>query len=56
MLTLQADGPSFEDPAKTETYRDIITIVDDDTRTLSGNRKDADGTWKPFMVATYKRR
>jgi hypothetical protein len=55
VLTLEADGPGFEDPTKTETYRDVIEFKTDDYRTLTAQRKGEDGTWQPFMTAHYRR-
>lgn len=56
VLNMDADGPSFEDPAKTQKYRDIITIVDANTRTLTGNTLGEDGKYHEFMTTTYRRK
>ena len=55
-LTLEAEGPSFEDPAKTDVYHDVITFHDDDTRTFSGSVRLPDGTFKTFMTSEMQRR
>lgn len=54
-LTLDTEGPSFEDPAKIVPYQDIYTIVDDNTRTLRSQAKDDRGNWVVFMNAEYTR-
>ena len=55
MLTLDCEGPDFEAPGKLARYQDIITIVDDDRRTLTARVQTADGTWKQIMSAQYRR-
>ena len=55
VLTLEAKGPSFADPAKIETYRDIIEIKSENQRVLTSNMRGEDGVWRPFMTATYTR-
>lgn len=54
-LTLDTEGPSFEDASKIVPYRDIYTIVDDNTRTLRSQKLETDGSWTVFMNATYTR-
>ena len=55
-LTLEAEGPSFEDPEKTDVYHDVITFIDDDRRTFSGSVRLPDGTFKTFMTSEMQRR
>jgi hypothetical protein len=55
-LILESEGPDFADPGKTALYRDIVTMVDADHRTLTGNLRQADGTWKPFCTTRYARK
>lgn len=55
LLTLDADGPSFTDVAKTAKYQDTIEIISPDQRTLSSRFLDDSGTWRHFMTATYRR-
>ena len=55
-LTLAAEGPDMQDPAKTVLYHDIITFHDDNRRSLSGNVQQPDGSFKQFMTWEYKRR
>ena len=54
-LTLNAEGPSMAGEGMAK-YQDIITIVGPDERTLTSQQLQADGTWKRFMKATYKRK
>ena len=54
-LILEAEGPSMEDPERTELYRDVIHFIDDDTRTFSGSVRQPDGTFKTFMTSQAKR-
>lgn len=54
-LTLESEGPSFDDPTKTALYRDVIQFLDDDRRTFSGSVQQADGTFKTFMSSECKR-
>ena len=55
VLTLDAEGPSFADPAKTAKYQDIIEIKNDDHRVLSSQVLGDDGKWVQFMTAQYRR-
>lgn len=55
-LTLEAEGPSFEDPQKTDVYHDVIRFIDDDRRTFSGSVRLPDGTFKTFMTSEMQRR
>ncbi|MBY0461080.1 MAG: DUF1579 domain-containing protein [Gemmataceae bacterium] len=55
-LVLDADGPSFADPAKTAKYKDSIEILSPDHHTLSSQFQADDGTWHHFMTAHYRRK
>lgn len=55
VLTLESQGPGFAGDGTTSTYRDVIEILSDDERRLSGNVLGADGQWTCFMTATYRR-
>lgn len=54
-LPLNTTGPSFTDPTKMAQYRDIIEIKSKDERLLRSEAQNEDGSWTPFMQATYKR-
>ncbi len=55
-LSLYSEGPAMDGSSRREPYKDVITFVDDNTRTLTGHTKDADGRWKAFMTVEYRRR
>ncbi|QEE47034.1 DUF1579 domain-containing protein [Rhizobium sp. WL3] len=54
-LVLEAEGPSMEDPSRSEIYRDVIHFIDDDTRTFSGSVRKPDGSFHTFMTSESKR-
>lgn len=54
-LTLEAEGPSFDDPKKSAKYRDAITIESKDAKTLTSSVLGDDGKWTTFMTASYRR-
>lgn len=56
VLTLDTEGPSFDDPSKTSRYRDAFEIVDADTRTLRSSVLGEGGEWTTFMTAEYRRK
>ena len=54
-LVLEAEGPSMQDPGRTETYRDVIHFIDDDNRRFSGSVRKPDGSFHTFMTSVSKR-
>ena len=56
VLTLDTEGPSFADDGTMSKYQDIIEFLDIDHRTLSSQVLGADGQWKSFMKAHYRRK
>lgn len=56
VLTLDTEGPSFEDQTKTAKYQDTIEIVSPDHRILSSQYQGADGQWHRFMTSHYRRK
>lgn len=54
VLTLESEGPSFTGEG-TARYRDIVELVDDDTRLFASEVQGADGGWTRFMKGTYRR-
>ena len=54
-LVLEAEGPSMEDPARTELYRDVIHFNEDGTRSFSGSVRKPDGSFHTFMTSVSKR-
>ena len=55
ILSLHAEGPSFAGDGTMAKYKDVIEIVSDDQRTLTGNLLGDDGKWTTFMTAHYRR-
>lgn len=55
-LTLEAEGPDFDDPSRTTIYHDVIVFLDDDRRHFSGNVRQPDGTFKQIMAMEFHRR
>jgi hypothetical protein len=56
LLSLDSEGPSFTDPGKQASYRDVIEIRSADQRVLTSHSLDENGSWRGFMTATYRRR
>ncbi|MFN8635765.1 MAG: DUF1579 domain-containing protein [Chloroflexota bacterium] len=55
VLTLSSEGPSFTDPTVLASYQDVITIHDDDYRTMTARHQDENGEWQEMMVMHYRR-
>jgi hypothetical protein len=55
ILTLEVEGPDMMNPGQTTMYRDVITIVSADERTLTSSAQ-VDGEWVQFVKATYRRK
>jgi hypothetical protein len=56
VLTLETEGPSFQGDGKTARYRDVISILGPDERTLTSFSHQPDGSWNQMMQATYRRK
>lgn len=56
VLTLYAEGPSFETEGKMARYKDVIELESDDHRLLRAHVLGDDGDWHHFMTASYRRR
>jgi Protein of unknown function (DUF1579) len=56
VLTLESKGPSFTKPGETGQYRDIITVVNDDYHTMTGNFLGDDGEWHQMMEMHFRRK
>lgn len=55
-LTLDTEGPGMSGDGKMMKYKDIITFVSDDHRTLTSRIQGDDGQWTEFMTAHYRRK
>jgi Protein of unknown function (DUF1579) len=56
VLSLEAEGPSLEDPTRMARYRDAFEIAGPDRKVLTSSIQQADGTWMPFARAEFRRR
>jgi len=56
VLSLSAEGPSFDDPSKLAKYRDAIELVSADHKVLTSSVMNDDGTWTTFLRADYRRK
>jgi hypothetical protein len=56
VLTLDTEGPGMAGDGKMMKYKDIITFIDDDHRTLTSRIQGEDGNWTEFMTAHYRRK
>jgi len=54
-LVLHTEGPSFAGDGTRARYRDTITFVAEDHRTLGSEHQTPDGAWHRFMLAHYRR-
>ncbi|MEO1130884.1 MAG: DUF1579 domain-containing protein [Planctomycetota bacterium] len=55
VLTLNTSGPHFANPAASATYRDIIELNDDGTRTMRSEILLGDGSWQTFNRGVFHR-
>ena len=55
VMTLNCIGPDMVVDGKTANYRDVITIIDADHRTLTSFGEQENGEWAQFMKASYVR-
>jgi len=53
-LPLESQGPAF-DGSGMATYRDTVTMLDANTRTLTSEVQGPDGGWTRFMHGTFRR-
>jgi hypothetical protein len=56
VLTLESVGPSFTKAGEMGQYRDIITVIDEDYHTMTGNFLGDDGEWHQMMEMHFRRK
>jgi len=54
-LSLESQGPDFQDPTKTRRYRDATTLVAPGHRRSTSSMRNDDGTWSVYMTAEARR-
>ena len=54
-LTLNCVGPSFTKDGEMANYRDVIEIIDENYRTLTGHCEDDNGEWQQLMKMHIRR-
>lgn len=54
-MTLACVGPNMVKDGETANYRDVIELIDENTRTLTSYGEDENGEWQQFMKCTYTR-
>ncbi|HEX8322128.1 DUF1579 domain-containing protein [Longimicrobium sp.] len=55
LLTLDTEGPSYEQEGTMARYQDTIEFRGDDHRVLTSRYVGGDGEWKHFMTSHYRR-
>jgi len=55
-LILESEGPSMTTEGESGKYRDVITFLDKDYYTLTGNFLGDDGVWHAMMTMHFRRR
>ena len=56
VLTLESTGPSMSKPGEMGQFRDIITVIDQDYHTMTGNFLGDDGSWNEMMKMHFRRK
>jgi hypothetical protein len=56
VLTLETEGPYFEDTTKTVPFRNSIELVSADHKIFRSSVKRPDGTWLDFLTAHHRRK
>lgn len=56
VLTLEATGPNPMTPGKQGKFRDILELKDEDTKVMTSQMQQEDGSWMEFMRMEYKRK
>ena len=56
ILSLYSEGPAPDGSGALVPYKDVITFLSDNHRTLTGHTKAPDGSWTSSMTVDYHRR
>ena len=56
VLTLESEGPSFTQEGALGKYQDVVEILSDDERTLTGRYLADDGEWRPMCQMRFRRK
>jgi hypothetical protein len=54
-LLLETEGPAITEGRATDKYRDVIRLLDENTRELIAEVLDGKGQWREFMRTRYQR-
>ncbi|MGV3614087.1 MAG: DUF1579 domain-containing protein [Fimbriimonas sp.] len=54
-MTMNCVGPDMQKDGETANYRDVIEILDENTRTLTSSGQGENGEWTQFMKVRYTR-
>lgn len=54
-MTLDCTGPHMMKDGVTANYRDVIELIDANTRRMISYGQDEEGNWQQFMVTNYRR-
>ena len=54
-LSLDSEGPDFQDPTKTRQFRDATTFLAPGHRRSTSSMQNDDGTWSVFMTGEARR-
>ena len=55
VLTLDCEGPAFDDPSRVAVYQDIIELRSPRERVLRSQVQDDEGVWREFMRGEFTR-
>lgn len=55
-LVLESEGPSYEKEGRMTRYRDIITLENDNARSMRSFILLENGRWREFVVMSYQRK
>lgn len=56
ILTLETEGPSWDDPGRLARYRDVIEVKGPNSKSLKSMVQGGDGLWTTFMRSESRRK